>query len=60
MAAEGPITSGAYILHHLTYLQLDLKTWKIVKGSSDFWVVNIDSMFQPSETMNQNSADNTR
>jgi F-type H+-transporting ATPase subunit a len=45
MAAEGPITSGAYILHHLTYLQLDLKTWKIVKGSTDFWVVNIDSMF---------------
>ena len=34
MAAEGPITSGAYILHHLTYLQLDLETWKIVKGST--------------------------
>lgn len=45
MAAEGPITSGAYILHHLTYLQLDLKTWKIVENSQDFWVVNIDSVF---------------
>lgn len=45
MAAEGPITSGAYILHHLTYLQLDLKTWKIVENSQSFWVVNIDSVF---------------
>ncbi|MBU6416981.1 MAG: F0F1 ATP synthase subunit A [Xanthomonadaceae bacterium] len=45
MAAEGPITSGAYILHHLTYLQLDLKTWKIVENSQNFWVVNIDSVF---------------
>ena len=45
MAAEGPITSGAYILHHLTYLQLDLKTWKIVENSQDFWVMNIDSVF---------------
>ena len=45
MAAEGPITSGAYILHHLTYLQLDLKTWKIVENSQGFWVVNIDSVF---------------
>ena len=38
-------TSSEYILHHLTYLQLDLKTWKIVVNSSDFWVVNIDSIF---------------
>jgi F-type H+-transporting ATPase subunit a len=45
MAAEGPITSGAYILHHLTYLQLDLKSWKIVENSQGFWVLNIDSMF---------------
>jgi F-type H+-transporting ATPase subunit a len=45
MAAEGPISSGAYILHHLTYLQLDLKTWKIVENSQGFWVLNIDSMF---------------
>jgi F-type H+-transporting ATPase subunit a len=45
MAAEGPITSGAYILHHLTYLQLDLKTWKIVENSQNFWVLNIDSVF---------------
>lgn len=45
MAAEGPITSGAYILHHLTYLQLDLTSWKIVVNSQGFWVVNIDSIF---------------
>lgn len=45
MATEAPIASGAYILHHLTYLQLDLKTWKIVEHSTNFWVVNIDSMF---------------
>jgi F-type H+-transporting ATPase subunit a len=45
MAAEGPITSGAYILHHLTYLQLDLKTWKIVENSQNFWVLNLDSVF---------------
>jgi F-type H+-transporting ATPase subunit a len=45
MATEAPITSGAYILHHLTYLQLDLRTWKIVENSTNFWVVNIDSMF---------------
>jgi F-type H+-transporting ATPase subunit a len=45
MAAEAPITSGEYILHHLTYLQLDLRSWKIVVNSQDFWVVNIDSIF---------------
>ena len=44
MAAEA-IDSGKYILHHLTYLQLDLKTWKIVENSQNFWVLNIDSMF---------------
>jgi len=44
MAAEAPHTSGAYILHHLTYLQLDLRTWKIVENSQNFWVVNIDSI----------------
>jgi F-type H+-transporting ATPase subunit a len=45
MATEAPITSSEYILHHLTYLQLDLKTWKIVQNSPDFWVVNIDMIF---------------
>ncbi|HEX6613097.1 MAG TPA: F0F1 ATP synthase subunit A [Rhodanobacteraceae bacterium] len=45
MAAETPHTSGAYILHHLTYLQLDLRTWKIVENSPHFWVVNLDSIF---------------
>jgi F-type H+-transporting ATPase subunit a len=45
MATEVTHTSGAYILHHLTYLQLDLKTWKIVENSHGFWVLNIDSVF---------------
>lgn len=42
MAAE---SSSNYILHHLTYLQLDLRTWKIVENSQNFWVVNVDSIF---------------
>ncbi|HET7556576.1 MAG TPA: F0F1 ATP synthase subunit A [Rhodanobacteraceae bacterium] len=45
MAIEAPHSSGAYILHHLTYLQLDLRTWKIVENSPRFWVVNLDSIF---------------
>ncbi|HEX3896269.1 MAG TPA: F0F1 ATP synthase subunit A [Rudaea sp.] len=36
---------GSYILHHLTFLQLDLKTWKIVEGESGFWILNLDSVF---------------
>jgi F-type H+-transporting ATPase subunit a len=44
MATEA-VSSSTYILHHLTYLQLDLRTWKIVEHSSNFWVLNIDSMF---------------
>jgi F-type H+-transporting ATPase subunit a len=37
--------AGSYILHHLTFLQLDLKTWKIVEGESGFWILNLDSVF---------------
>ncbi|MBS0433190.1 MAG: F0F1 ATP synthase subunit A [Proteobacteria bacterium] len=44
MTTEAP-SSSSYILHHLTYLQLDLRTWKIVENSQNFWVVNIDSIF---------------
>jgi F-type H+-transporting ATPase subunit a len=45
MATEAVPTSSEYILHHLTYLQLDLKTFRIVENSQSFWVVNIDSIF---------------
>jgi F-type H+-transporting ATPase subunit a len=37
--------AGSYIVHHLTFLQLDLKTWKIVENSQSFWVLNLDSVF---------------
>ena len=37
--------AGSYILHHLTFLQLDLKTWKIVENQPGFWVLNLDSVF---------------
>ena len=37
--------AGSYILHHLTFLQLDLKTWKIVEGQPGFWILNLDSVF---------------
>ncbi len=45
MATEATHSAGSYILHHLTFLQLDLRTWKIVEGSSGFWVLNLDSVF---------------
>ena len=41
MAAE---TSGSYVQHHLTNLQLDLQTMQIVHDSSKFWVFNLDSV----------------
>ena len=44
MAAEGSHDSGAYIMHHLTYLQLDLRTWKVVENATGFWVLNLDSV----------------
>ena len=40
MAAEGPITSGAYILHHLTFWQNHPP-----KNVADFSVLNYDSLF---------------
>ncbi len=48
MAAEAEHAThdaGSYIVHHLTFLQLDLKTWKIVENSQSFWVLNLDSVF---------------
>ena len=44
MALEGGHDSGTYIMHHLTYLQLDLRTWQIVENSPGFWVLNLDSV----------------
>ncbi len=44
MATEVTHDAGGYILHHLTYLQLDLRTWKIVENSTGFWVLNLDSV----------------
>jgi F-type H+-transporting ATPase subunit a len=44
MAAEGPEDSGSYVLHHLTNLQLDLRTMSLVSDSKAFWVLNIDSV----------------
>ena len=47
MATEAPAAhdAGSYILHHLTFLQLNLKTWKIVENDPGFWVLNLDSVF---------------
>ncbi|MGH8121376.1 MAG: F0F1 ATP synthase subunit A [Rudaea sp.] len=44
MATEATHDVSSYILHHLTYLQLDLRTWKIVEGATGFWVLNLDSV----------------
>ncbi len=44
MATEATHDTGGYILHHLTYLQLDLHTRKIVEGATGFWVLNLDSV----------------
>lgn len=45
MATEAAPDAGHYILHHLTYLQLDLHTGKIVENAQGFWVLNLDSVF---------------
>lgn len=45
MATEAAHDAGHYILHHLTYLQLDLQTGKIVENAPGFWVLNLDSVF---------------
>ena len=44
MASEGVHSSSEYILHHLTYLKLDLHTMKISPEASGFWVLNLDSV----------------
>ena len=45
MAAEASHSSSGYILHHLTYLKLDLQTMRIDPEATGFWVVNLDSVF---------------
>ncbi|MBS0570573.1 MAG: F0F1 ATP synthase subunit A, partial [Proteobacteria bacterium] len=45
MATEAAPDAGHYILHHLTFLQLDLHTGKIVENAPGFWVLNLDSVF---------------
>ncbi|MFO1507324.1 MAG: F0F1 ATP synthase subunit A [Lysobacterales bacterium] len=45
MATEATPSASDYILHHLTYLQLDLHTGRIVENSPGFWVLNLDSVF---------------
>ena len=44
MAPEGSHDSGTYILHHLTYLKLDLHTMRIDPEATGFWVLNLDSV----------------
>ena len=48
MAAGEISTPQEYIGHHLTHLQLDLRTFELVNAHdapATFWVLNIDSMF---------------
>ena len=48
MATSGQApTSGEYIVHHLTHLQVDLSTMKSTKQEAvvDFLIVNVDSVF---------------
>lgn len=44
MAPEGTHDSGSYILHHLSFLKLDLSTMQIDPDAQGFWVVNLDSV----------------
>jgi F-type H+-transporting ATPase subunit a len=44
MAAEGTHDTSSYILHHLTNLKLDLRTWRIDPDATGFWVLHLDSM----------------
>ncbi len=44
MAPEGSHDSGSYILHHLSFLKLDLQTMKIDPEAHGFWVLNLDSV----------------
>lgn len=43
MNTESPATAAQYIQHHLTNLQLDVKTWSL--GGKGFWTLNLDSLF---------------
>ena len=38
------LTSGEYVLHHLTNLKLDLTTMTVDQNATGFWVLNLDSM----------------
>lgn len=44
MAAEEGHDSGAYVLHHLTNLKLDLQTMTIDPNATGFWVLHLDSV----------------
>ncbi len=44
MAPEGSHDSSTYILHHLTFLKLDLRTMSIDPDVTGFWVLNLDSV----------------
>lgn len=44
MNVESPATASQYIQHHLTNLQLNLKTLSIGKGGG-FWTLNLDTLF---------------
>jgi F-type H+-transporting ATPase subunit a len=44
MASEAGHSSSSYILHHLTYLKLDLHTLRIDPEATGFWVLNLDSV----------------
>ncbi|HET8899337.1 MAG TPA: F0F1 ATP synthase subunit A [Rhodanobacteraceae bacterium] len=44
MAPEGSHSSSEYIVHHLTFLKLDLKTMTINPEAHGFWVLNLDSV----------------
>ena len=53
MASEGPLTSEAYIEHHLTNLTYGQKpdgSWGIAQSQEEisqmgFWAINLDTMF---------------
>ncbi len=44
MTSESGHDSSSYILHHLTYLKLDLKSMTINPEATGFWVLNLDSV----------------
>ncbi|MCT9846908.1 F0F1 ATP synthase subunit A, partial [Leclercia adecarboxylata ATCC 23216 = NBRC 102595] len=48
MAAGEISTPQEYIGHHLTHLQMDLRTFELVNAHdapATFWTLNLDSMF---------------